>query len=183
MGWDEEEHLLCPVRSINILKQSMDNVSPMVRNIFVYPSDRSKLMSQNALSYLLQETIVQAHQSLEDVHLRPLRFQAHDIWGITASFNLWRNKSVSLILEATAWKTVWREDRWGYIRSRTDSGCWRYYPIGRVFICSLSLPSYVMSLVIMGLRGESAHFHSIVMHPSPRILPYTVGIEVSVLLN
>ena len=33
MGRDEEERLLCPVRSINILKQSMDNVSLRLMNL------------------------------------------------------------------------------------------------------------------------------------------------------
>lgn len=105
VGREDEERLLCPVRAINFLKERTREITPKPRNLFVSPSDRSKPLSKNALSYLLRETILQAHQSLDEDHMRPLRVRAHDIRGIAASLNLWRNRSVSSVLEAASWKT------------------------------------------------------------------------------
>ena len=105
VGHSDEERLLCPVRALNFLRERTRNVTPKPRNLFTSPSDKSRPLSRNALSYLLRETILHAHQSLPEDHLTPLRVRAHDIRGIAASLNLWKNRSVALVLETASWKT------------------------------------------------------------------------------
>ncbi len=42
---------------------------------------------------------LQAHQSLDEDHMRPLKVRAHDIRGIATSLNLWRNVMRSSVAE------------------------------------------------------------------------------------
>ena len=102
---DDVERLLCPVRALLIFRERMKTVARRPRNLFVSPADKSRPLSKNALSYLLKETILQAHRSLPENLLMPLRVRAHDIRGIATSLNLWRNKSVESILNAASWRT------------------------------------------------------------------------------
>ena len=77
---------------------------PRTRNLFISPDDRSKPLSKNALSCLLRETILQSHQELDEKHFPSKRVRAQDIRGIAAFFNMWHNKSLSVVLEAASWK-------------------------------------------------------------------------------
>ena len=105
VGHGDEERLLCPVRALNTLRERTRGVTPKPRHLFVSPSNTSRPLSKNALSYLLRETILHAHQSLHEDHMPPLRVRAHDIRGIATSLNLWKNRSVASVLEAASWKT------------------------------------------------------------------------------
>ena len=105
LGKDEEERLLCPVRALRIFRERTKDLRPGTRNLFVSPKDRSKPLSKNALSSLLRETILRSHQELSEDHLPLLKVRAHEIRGIAASLNMWRNKSLSSVLEAASWKT------------------------------------------------------------------------------
>ena len=82
----------------------MKGVTPRPRNLFVTPSDKTRPLSKNALSYLLQDTILEAHRSLP-TDLLPLKVRAHDIRGVATSLNLWRDTSVMAMLHAASWKT------------------------------------------------------------------------------
>ena len=105
VGRSDEKRLLCPVRSLNALQERTRDVIPKPRHLFVSPSNKSRPLSKNALSYLLRETILHAHQSLHEDHMPPLRVRAHYVCGIATSLNLWRNRSVASVLEAASWKT------------------------------------------------------------------------------
>lgn len=105
VGSDDEERLLCPVRALNYILERTKGISPKPRNLFVSPSNNSKPLSKNALSFLLKETILQAHQAFPEELQQPLRVRAHDIRGIATSLNLCRNHSFNSILEAASWKT------------------------------------------------------------------------------
>lgn len=61
---DEEECLLCLIRTLNILMERMKEVTPRPTNLFVSPLDRSRLLSRNTLSFLLRKTILEAQHSL-----------------------------------------------------------------------------------------------------------------------
>ena len=105
VGPNDEERLLCPVRALNYILERTKGISPKPRNLFVSPSNTSKPLSKNALSFLLKETILQAHQSFPEELQQPLKVRAHDIRGIATSLNLSRNHSFNSILEAASWKT------------------------------------------------------------------------------
>ncbi|MPC67967.1 hypothetical protein E2C01_062156 [Portunus trituberculatus] len=83
VGRVDEERVLCPVRALRIFTGRLKEVTPKPRNLFVSPSNRSRPLSRNGLSYLLP----------------------HDIRGVATSINLLRNKSVAAILDAASWKT------------------------------------------------------------------------------
>ena len=105
VGYSDEERLLCPVRALNALQETTRDVTPKPRHLFASPSNTSRPLSKNALSYLLRETILHAHQSLHEDHMPPLWVRAHDVRGIATSLNLWKNHSVASVLEAASWKT------------------------------------------------------------------------------
>ena len=105
VGPDEEERLLCPVRALQYVLVRTKGLSPRPRNLFVSPSNPSRPLSKNALSFLLKETITEAHQSLPEDMLQTLKVKAHDIRGIATSLNLSRNHCFSTILEAASWRT------------------------------------------------------------------------------
>lgn len=104
IGPEDEERLLCPVRAINfyLLRTAP---TPRPRQLFVSVRDRKKPLSKAALSFFLRETIKMAHQSLPEELCPLLKVRAHDIRGIATSLLLWRNKSISSILDAACWKT------------------------------------------------------------------------------
>ncbi len=57
------------------------------------------------MSFFLIETIKRGHEPLS-VDLSPfLRLRVYDICGITTYILLWKNKSLSTILDVACWKT------------------------------------------------------------------------------
>ncbi|MPC77830.1 hypothetical protein E2C01_072297 [Portunus trituberculatus] len=81
------------------------NFSHKPRNFFISPSNTAKPLSKNALSFLLKEIILQAHESFPEELQQPLKVRARDIRRIATSLNLSRNHSFTAILEAASWKT------------------------------------------------------------------------------
>ena len=70
----------------------------------VSTEDGSRPLSKNALSFLLRETILRSHQQLAGDHFPLLRVRAHEIRGIATSLSMWRNKSLSAVVEAASWE-------------------------------------------------------------------------------
>ena len=62
-------------------------------------------MSKAAISFFLQDTIKTSHESFPEEFGPLLKVRAHDIWGIATSMLLWKNSSITSILEAACWKT------------------------------------------------------------------------------
>ena len=105
VGPSDEERLLCPVRALHYVLKKTEGLSHKPRHLFVSPSNTSKPLSKNAMSFLLKETILQAHQSFPEELQQSLKVRAHDIRGIATSLNFSRNLSFASILEAASWKT------------------------------------------------------------------------------
>ncbi|MPC61735.1 hypothetical protein E2C01_055810 [Portunus trituberculatus] len=102
---DDQKRLLCPVRALTYMLERSKNFSHKPRNLFISPSNTAKPLSKNALSFLLKEIILQAHESFPEEFQQPLKIRAHDIRGIATLLNLSRNHSFMAILEAASWKT------------------------------------------------------------------------------
>ena len=104
LGKDNEEHLLCPVRALWIFCERTKDLHPGIRNLFVSTKDGSKSLSNNTLSFILREVILQSHQQLAGDHFPLLRVRTHEIRGIATSLNMWRNKSLYAVLEAASYR-------------------------------------------------------------------------------
>ena len=104
VGAEDEERLLCPVRAVHLYLQRTA-FTPRPRQLFLSVRDLKKPLSKAALSFFLRETIKMAHESLPEELCPLLKVRAHDIRGIATSLLLWKNKSISSILDAACWKT------------------------------------------------------------------------------
>ena len=103
---DDEERLLCPVRALKFYFKRTRALELRPRNLFLSPRDTTRPLSKNGLSYLLRETIVRAHSSLEERHYGPLKVKAHSIRAVATSFNFWKNRSLQDVLNAATWRTA-----------------------------------------------------------------------------
>ena len=103
VGRDEDDRLLCPVRAVRCYRKMTDSPS-RPDYLFLSPSNQSRPMTKNGLSYLIRSVIWEAHQHLQDSDLLREDVRAHDIRGISTSLNFLRNKSIAKVLEAATWK-------------------------------------------------------------------------------
>ena len=101
---DEEELLLCPVRS---LKQYLEKSQQRRRNrrkLFIPISTASKKeASKNAISFWLRATILSAYQAkgLDP----PVASNPHELRALSSTMALHRNCSVADIMEGCFWKS------------------------------------------------------------------------------
>ena len=101
----EDERLLCPVRA---LRCYLDRVSPLrgdAPSLFVSPRRPSLPMKKNAISFFIRNLIKEAHSSISEDLLPPLRVKAHDVRGVATSLSFISNLSLSKVIEAASWKT------------------------------------------------------------------------------
>lgn len=104
VGREDEERFLCPVRALRKYLQATSAPS-RPRNLFVSVRSPNRPMSKAAISFFLRDIIKESHQSFPVELGLLLKVRAHDIRGIAASMLLWKNSSISSILEAACWKT------------------------------------------------------------------------------
>ena len=97
---DLPERVLCPVRAIRYLRRAVRSVEFTPSTLFVSPSDRTRHMSKNAISFFLRHFITESGAVSSSVPPR-----AHDIRGIATSLNYYSNLSISAVKEAATWKS------------------------------------------------------------------------------
>ena len=97
---DLPERVLCPVRAIHYLRRAARSVEFTPSRLFVSPSDPTRPMSKNAMSFFLRQLITESGAVSSLVPPR-----AHDIHGIATSLNYYSNLSISAIKEAATWKS------------------------------------------------------------------------------
>ena len=97
---DLPERVLCPVRAVRHLRRAARSAESTPSRLFVSPSDPSRSMSKNAMSFFLRQLITESGAVSSSVPPR-----AHDIRGIATSLNYYSNLSLSAINEAATWKS------------------------------------------------------------------------------
>ena len=95
---------LCPVRALRIYQSELKKRPPRCRNLFVQLRKNHKPISKNGLSYLLRQTIQEAHQSQPDADYPIGRVKAHSIRAAATSVNFMKNRSLSSVMEAATWR-------------------------------------------------------------------------------
>ena len=97
---DLPERVLCPVRAVCYLRRAARSIEFTLPRLFVFPSDPSRSMSKNAMSFFLRQLITESGAVSSSVPPR-----AQDIRGIATSLNYYSNLSLSAINEAATWKS------------------------------------------------------------------------------
>ena len=97
---DLPERVLCPVRAVRHLRRATRSTESSPSRLFVSPSDPTRSMSKNAMSFFLRQLITESGAVSSSVPPR-----AHDIRGIATSLNYYSNLSLSAINEAATWKS------------------------------------------------------------------------------
>ena len=104
VGRYDEERLLCPVRALRYYLQETNKLEMRPRNLFVALRKKEKPISKNGISYLLRETIKEAHISQPTREYPRGDIRAHSIRGIATSLNFMKNKSFTSVMEAATWR-------------------------------------------------------------------------------
>ena len=97
---DLPERVQCPVRAIKFLRKAARSASYIPSRLFVSPRNLERAMSKNAMSFYLQQLIVDSGAVSTS---RPPR--AHDIRGIATSLNYYSNLSLSNLMQVATWKS------------------------------------------------------------------------------
>ena len=97
---DLPERVLCPVRAVRHLRRATRSTESSPSRLFVSPSDPTRSMSKNAMSFFLRQLITESGAVSSSVPPR-----AHDIRGIATSLNYYSNLSLSAINEEATWKS------------------------------------------------------------------------------
>ena len=101
----EDERLLCPVRALRCYLERVLPLRGNSPNLFVSPRKPTLPMKKNAISFFIRKLIIQAHSSIEEDLLPPLRVKAHDVRGVATSLSFLSNLSLDSVIEAASWKT------------------------------------------------------------------------------
>ena len=97
---DLPERVLCPVRAIRYLRRAVRSVEFTPSTLFVSPSDPTRHMSKNAMSFFLRQLITESGAMSSSVPQR-----THDIRGIATSLDYYSILSISAVKEAATWKS------------------------------------------------------------------------------
>ena len=97
---DLPERVHCPVRAIKFLRKAARSASFIPSRLFVSPRNLERSMSKNAMSFYLQQLIVDSGTVSS---ARPPR--AHDIRGIARSLNYYSNLSLSNLMQVATWRS------------------------------------------------------------------------------
>ena len=104
VGHHEEDRFLCPVRAVRCYRKVTDSRT-RPDYLFLAPSDTSRPMTRNALSYIIRQVIWEAHQQLKDSDFPRGDIRTHDLRGIGTSLNFMRNQSIEKVLSAATWRS------------------------------------------------------------------------------
>ena len=100
-GGDQDEMLLCPVRSVREYLRRTRDSRPEFPRLFLSTGLRRKMVSRNTISFWLREVIRRAYVSSgEDP---PRRIRAHETRGIAPSVAFKRNYAVGQVMRAGVW--------------------------------------------------------------------------------
>ena len=97
---DLPERVLCPVRAIRYLRRAVRSIEFTPSTLFVSPSDPTRHMSKNDMSFFLRQWITESGAMSSSVPQR-----THDIQGIATSLNYYSILSISAVKEAVTWKS------------------------------------------------------------------------------
>ena len=104
VGRMDEERLLCPVRALKYYLDTTKRITPRHRNLFLACRDQSLPMSRNAISYMLRETIKEAHLTQPHATYPRGDIRAHSIRAVSTSIHFMKNRSLKAVLEAATWR-------------------------------------------------------------------------------
>ena len=93
---------LCPVRALKIYSRIVRRFNSKPPSLFVAPSNVNRIISKNAISALLRETIIDAKAIIDNQGKGP---RAHDIRGASVSSAYSKNVSIKDILSAACWSS------------------------------------------------------------------------------
>ena len=77
---------------------------PRCRSLFVQLKKNHKAISKNGLSFLLRETIQEAHREQPDADYPIGNVKAHSIRAMATSVNFMKNRSLASVMEAATWR-------------------------------------------------------------------------------
>ena len=92
---------MCPVRCLKFYINKIKELKLSPSSLFVSPSDTSREMSKNGISFFLRDTIISANAVYED--RGPVK--AHDVRGVATSMAFKLNTSITEIMKAATWKS------------------------------------------------------------------------------
>ena len=101
---DQNDLRLCPVRALKLYREKVNSQPLRCRNLFVQLKNFNKPMSKNGISYLLRDTIREAHQLQPDADYPINDVSAHSIRAVATSLNFMKNRSISAVMEAATWR-------------------------------------------------------------------------------
>ena len=102
VGNMEEELLVCPVRCLQMYLSRTSYVPSRPRSLFIAPSNNSRPISKNGISFFLRELISKYGSLGASEGPAP---RAHSIRAMSTSVALARNVAVPKILEAATWRS------------------------------------------------------------------------------
>lgn len=76
LGPDEEERVLCPVRSLRYYLDRTERIRGPASNLWCSVKNPSKSLTKNALSFFLRSLIIEAHSQIEDDVLPSFKVKA-----------------------------------------------------------------------------------------------------------
>ena len=100
VGFEREEMLLCPVRVLRHYLHRTAKLENRPRNLFVSPSNTSRPLSKNAMSFFIKKVIMDSG-ALQPHSSAP---RAHSVRSAATSLAFTRNAPLQEILEAATWK-------------------------------------------------------------------------------
>ena len=100
-----DELLLCPVRALRIYLDRMDPIRPGPRTLFRSPSNPSRSISKNAISFFIRSVIMSSFDSSSGPGPSTRRL-SHSVRSMATSLAFKRNFPLSSILEAATWKSA-----------------------------------------------------------------------------
>ena len=102
VGELEEELLLCPIRALRIYRRRTRDVVGRPDNLFLSPSNLSRAISKNAISFFIRHAICRAYGEEEP---RRRGVMAHSLRAVGTSLAFAKNCSVKQVMDAATWKS------------------------------------------------------------------------------
>ena len=76
-----------------------------VNNLFLAPSNPSRIASKNGLAYLLKSTIVDAQKNASSESITICKAKPHEVRAVSTSMAFAHNLSIDEVLEAAQWRS------------------------------------------------------------------------------
>ena len=101
----EEEALLCPVRSLRAyLERTRPLRGPTSKRLFVSPRLPERASSKNAITFFIKSLIKEAHSNLQPDCLSLLKVKTHELRAVATSVSFTKNLSLEAVMEAAQWR-------------------------------------------------------------------------------